>query len=67
MSGERISAIACMSMNGLLDIKLGCETTDGDEYYEFVQTHLLPHLLPLMDITIIQLLWTTVPYIMYKR
>uniref|UniRef100_A0A1X7VTI5 Tc1-like transposase DDE domain-containing protein n=1 Tax=Amphimedon queenslandica TaxID=400682 RepID=A0A1X7VTI5_AMPQE len=44
--GERISAIACMSMNEQLDIKLECGTTDGDEYYEFFQTHLQPHLLP---------------------
>ena len=44
--GERISAVACMSCNGLLDVKTVKGTTDGDTFYSFVQTHLLPHLLP---------------------
>ena len=44
--GERISAIACMSINGLLDVKTVRGTTDGDDFYNFVHTHLLPHLLP---------------------
>ena len=44
--GERISAIACMSINGLLDVKTVQGTTDGDDFYNFVHTHLLPHLLP---------------------
>lgn len=44
--GERISAIACMSCAGLLDVKTVKGTSDGDEFYSFVQTHLLHHLMP---------------------
>jgi transposase len=44
--GERVSAISCMSMNGILDVKTVTETTNGDTFYDFVQTHLIPHLLP---------------------
>ena len=44
--GERVSAIACMSMEGILDVKTVRGTTDGDDFYFFVQTHLLPHLQP---------------------
>ena len=40
---ERVSAIAFMSVNGL---KISKGTTDGDAFYEFVQKHLLPQLLP---------------------
>ncbi len=35
-----------MSCAGLLDVKTVKGTSDGDEFYSFVQTHLLPHLLP---------------------
>ena len=44
--GETISAVASMSYSGLLDVKTVRGTTDGDEFYLFVQTNLLPHLLP---------------------
>lgn len=44
--GERVSAIACISLAGLLDVMTLKGTTDGDDFYKFVQTHLLPHLLP---------------------
>ena len=44
--GERVSAIACMSCADLLDIKIIKGTANGDTFYSFVQTHLLPHLLP---------------------
>lgn len=44
--GERVSAIACISVAGLLDVKTVRGTTDGDTFYDFVQTHLLPHLMP---------------------
>lgn len=44
--GERVSAIACISVAGLLDVKMSRGTTDGDDFYYFIQTHLLPHLLP---------------------
>ena len=44
--GERVSAIACMSMAGILDVKTCKGTTDGDDFYSFIQTHLLPHVQP---------------------
>ena len=44
--GERVSAIACMSTSGLLDVKIVRGTTNGDYFYDFVQTHLLPHTMP---------------------
>lgn len=44
--GERISAIACMSSSGLLDVKTIHGTANGEVFYKFVQTHLLPHLMP---------------------
>ena len=44
--GERVSAIACISMDGLLDVKTLTGTSDGDTFYSFVQTHLLPQLMP---------------------
>ncbi len=46
--GERISAIACMSVNGILDVKTVGRTSNGDTFYDFVSTYLLPHLIPLM-------------------
>ena len=44
--GERVSAIACIAVDGLLDVRTVRGTTDGDTFYEFVQTHLLQHLMP---------------------
>ena len=44
--GERVSAIACISIAGLLDVMTVKGTTDGDTFYQFVQKYLLPHLLP---------------------
>ena len=44
--GERVSAIACMSSSGILDIKTVKGTSDGDIFYDFTQTHLLPYLMP---------------------
>ena len=44
--GERVSAIACMSVTGLLNVKTVKGTSDGDTFYDFVQTHLLQHLMP---------------------
>ena len=41
--GERVSAIACIS---LLDVMTVKGTTDGDDVYKFVQEYLLPHLMP---------------------
>ena len=44
--GECVSAIACISMAGLLDVKTLTGTSDGDTFYSFVQTHLIPQLMP---------------------
>ena len=44
--GERVSAIACISLAGLLDVQTMKGTTDGDSFYHFVQTCLLPNLMP---------------------
>ena len=43
--GERISAIAFMSMNGMLDCKTVRHSVNGDTFYEFIQATLLPHLM----------------------
>ena len=43
---ERVSAVACISISGLLDVKTVTGNTDGDTFYDFVQTHLLPILQP---------------------
>ena len=43
--GKRVSAISCMSLSGILDVKMVSETSDGDTFYDFVQTN-LPHLMP---------------------
>ena len=44
--GQRISAIAFMSMNGMLDCKTVNHSVNGDLFYDFVQSTLLPHLMP---------------------
>jgi len=44
--GSRLSALAFISMCGLLDVKLVEGTTNGDTFYNFVEECLLPHLLP---------------------
>ena len=41
-----VSAIAVMSIQGLLDCKIVHELVDGDVFYDFVHTHLIPHLQP---------------------
>ena len=41
-----MSAIACMSVNGLLDVETIKHTGDGYVFYDFVQCHLIPHLMP---------------------
>ena len=43
--GERISAIAFMSMNGMLDCKTVKHSVDGETFCQFMQTSLLPHLM----------------------
>ena len=44
--GSRVSAIAAMSTEGILDVKISQGTNNGDTFYNFVETILLPHLQP---------------------
>ena len=44
--GQRLSSIAMMSTMGVLDCKITVETVDGDIFYDFVQSYLLPQLMP---------------------
>ena len=44
--GERVSALAIISTNGLLDVKVVRGTTNGDTFYDFIQENLLPLLMP---------------------
>ena len=44
--GERVSVIACMSVEGILYVKTLKGTSDDDIFYDFVQCYLLPHLMP---------------------
>ena len=44
--GERVSAIACMTMERILDVKTHTDSSNGDIFYDFVNTHLIPHLCP---------------------
>ena len=44
--GKRVSAIAFMSVCGMLDLKIVEGNIDGDTYCDFVEKVLLPHLTP---------------------
>lgn len=44
--GKRVSAIAFMSVHGILDCKTFTGSVDGELFYNFAQTSLLPHLMP---------------------
>ena len=41
-----MSAIAFMSVNGMLDLKVVSGNVNGDIYTDFVEEILLPHLMP---------------------
>ena len=41
-----MSAIANISVSGLLDVDVVKGTVDGNRFYDYVQKHLLPHLMP---------------------
>ena len=43
---ERVSAIANISTSGLLDVDVVKGTIDGERFYDYVQKHLLLHLMP---------------------
>ena len=44
--GKRVSGLALISINGLLDVKIQNENTNADSFYDFVQEYVLPHLQP---------------------
>lgn len=44
--GERVSAIAFMSIKGIIDVFATHGTTNADKFYEFTLKHLVPHLQP---------------------
>ena len=39
--GERVSAIACMSVKGILDVKVVKGTSNGDTFYDFLHSHFI--------------------------
>ena len=41
-----ISAIACMSSYGLLDVQMFRGTSNGDIFNDFIQAQLIPHIMP---------------------
>ena len=43
--GERISVIAAMTINGVIDLKVVRGTVTGDIYRNFIERQLLPHLM----------------------
>ena len=44
--GKRVSAIAALSLEGVVDVKFVHGSVDGDTFANFVELSLLPHLLP---------------------
>lgn len=46
LRGEHVSAIAAMSMEGIIALKMVRGGVDGDAFYEFASESLLPHLMP---------------------
>ena len=44
--GEHISAVAVLSMRGILECKIVKGGITTDTFYSFVETYLLPHLMP---------------------
>ena len=41
--GQRLSSIAIMSTSGVLDCQVVQGTVDGNVFYDFVQSRVLPH------------------------
>ena len=44
--GERVSAIAAISIDGILDYNFVRGTNNGETFQEFIEKDLLPHLMP---------------------
>ena len=66
--GECVSAVAVISVCGLLDICTVMGSTNSDTFYDFVEKHLLPILCHLMVlIRTVWLLWTIVQFTILKK
>ena len=46
VSGQRISAMAAIDYNGLIDVELATGTVNSDTFYDFIRGDLLPNLQP---------------------
>ena len=44
--GKRVSAVAALSMNGILDFSVTTNKVDGEYFYDFVRGCLIPNMLP---------------------
>ena len=44
--GKRVSAIAALSVEGVVALSLTSETVNGDTFFDFVRGELIPHMLP---------------------
>ena len=44
--GQRISAIAMLSVRGILDVLTVSDTVNGETFYKFTEKYLLPQLQP---------------------
>ena len=44
--GKRYSAIAAMSLDGIVDVHITSESVNGDTFCEFIERNLLPQMLP---------------------
>ena len=44
--GQRVSAVAALSTERILDVKFIHGSVNGEVFSDFVERHLLPHLLP---------------------
>ena len=41
-----MSGLALISVEGLLDLKIENVTINGDSFYDYIQKHVLPYLMP---------------------
>ena len=66
--GEHVSAIAAMSMNGIIGLKIVRGGVNADHVYDFVCTsYFITSCLTMALMTTVYLSWTTVPFTMYLK
>ena len=46
VGGEHLSAIGAMTMNSVLNVKIVRGSVNADVFYDYIQTSILPNLLP---------------------